>query len=40
VSAQADASGHGLLDGLSKGVEHEIAEVLTDPYLVSWRGLP
>jgi hypothetical protein len=37
VSAQADAFGHGILDGLSKGVKHEIAEVLTDPYLGSWR---
>jgi hypothetical protein len=37
VSSQADAFGHGSLDGLSKAVGHELAEVLTDPYLGSWR---
>ncbi|MDE2370794.1 MAG: choice-of-anchor D domain-containing protein [Burkholderiales bacterium] len=37
ANANSDAFGHGNLDGLSKALAHELGEVLTDPYLGSWR---
>jgi len=34
----ADSFGHGVLDGVSHGVGHELAETLTDPLAGSWYG--